>query len=59
MAPKTTMLELVQTVLEFAETEQELLATVVHMVNAGLVQLVGTFRHCTFVLDEDLTVGAA
>lgn len=44
MAPKVTMLELVETVSEFARSESEVVATIVHMVNAGMVELVGNFR---------------
>ncbi len=39
-----TLLELVEAVSEFSETEQELLATVVYMLNSGRVQLSGNFR---------------
>ena len=51
MIPQTTMLDLIATVSEFAETENELLATVVYLVNAGKVQLCGNFRGETFGLD--------
>lgn len=51
MAPKTTMLELVETVGEFARTEAEVVATVAHMVNAGLVELTGSFRGARIVFD--------
>ena len=48
MAIRVTMLELVQTVAEFADTDAEIVATVVHMVNTGLVELSGNFRGMTF-----------
>ena len=51
MTPKVTLLQLVRTVGEFAESEAELLATLVYMVNAGRVELVGTFRAQHFDLD--------
>lgn len=52
MAIRVTMLELVETVTEFAETEAEVVATVVHMVNTGLVELSGNFRGMTFAADD-------
>jgi hypothetical protein len=57
MIPKVTLLELVQVVGEIAETEAELIATVVDLVNAGRVQLTGNFRGCRFVL-EDVSAAA-
>lgn len=50
MAPKVTMLELVATVNECARSEAEVIATVAHMVNAGLVELTGNFRGARVVL---------
>ena len=44
MAIRTTLLELVEAVSEFADNEAEVVATVVHMVNSGEVELCGTFR---------------
>jgi hypothetical protein len=44
MKTKVTMLELVTTVGEFARSEAEVIATVAHMVNSGLVELCGNFR---------------
>ena len=44
MAIRTTLLELVEAVFEFADSEAEVVATVVHMVNSGDVELCGTFR---------------
>jgi len=41
MAPRVTMQELVSAVAEHAQSEAEVLATVVHMVNTGLVRLAG------------------
>lgn len=46
----TTLLDLVSTVSEFADSENELIATVVHMVNSGSVRLCGSFRGARFDL---------
>jgi hypothetical protein len=51
MAIRTTLLELVETVFEFADTEAEVVATVVHLVNSGEVELCGTFRGQRFADD--------
>jgi hypothetical protein len=51
MAIRTTLLELVQVVSEFADNEAEVVATVVHMVNGGEVELCGTFRGQRFADD--------
>lgn len=48
MAPKTTLLDLVATVSEYARTDAEVIATVVHMVNTGSVRLCGNFRGARF-----------
>jgi hypothetical protein len=56
MTIRTTLLDLVATVSEFAETEDELLAVVVHLVNSGRATLIGTFKGARFDLD---TVAAA
>ena len=52
MAPKITMLDLITAVAEDAESESELLATVVYMVNSGHVRLSGNFRDCRFDLQR-------
>jgi hypothetical protein len=57
MIPRVTLLELVQVVGEIADTEAELIATVVDLVNGGRVQLTGNFRGCRFVL-EDVSAAA-
>ena len=44
MPIQVTLLELVQTVFEFAENEDEVIATVTSLVNSGKVQLCGTFK---------------
>ena len=40
---KTTLLELVQTVNQFASSDTETVAIVAHMINSGRVQLCGNF----------------
>ena len=56
MVLRCTLLELVKTVSEYAEADTETVATVVHLVNSGLVQLCGNFRGVRFDLE---TTGAA
>ena len=51
MPIRTTLLELVEAVSEFADNEAEVIATVVHMVNSGEVELCGTFRGQRFAAD--------
>ena len=51
MALQTTMLDLVKAVSENAETDTEVVATVVHLVNSGLVRLCGSFRGARFDLE--------
>jgi hypothetical protein len=52
MVPQVTLLELVRAVGEVAETEAEVVAAVVDMVNGGRVQLIGNFKGCRIVIDE-------
>ena len=59
MALQVTMLELVKAVSESAATDREVVATVVHMVNSGMVQLCGTFRGARFDLDGASVSAAA
>ena len=56
MVPRCTLLELLEAVSECAETDAETVATVVHLVNSGMVQLCGDFRGARFDLE---TTGAA
>jgi hypothetical protein len=51
MERQTTMLDLVAAVSEIAETEAEVIATVVYMVNSGRVRLCGNFKGARFDLD--------
>jgi hypothetical protein len=48
MMPKITLLQLVDAVSELTETEAELIAVVIDLVNGGHVELGGTFRGCKF-----------
>ena len=50
MMAQTTLLELVTAVTEEADSEDEVIATVVHLVNSGAVRLCGTFRGARFDL---------
>jgi len=51
MALQITMLELVNAVSQSAANDTEIVATVVHLVNSGMVQLCGNFRGARFDLD--------
>jgi hypothetical protein len=51
MAIQITLLDLVKAVSDSAATEAEVIATVVHLVNSGIVQLCGNFRGARFDLD--------
>ncbi len=44
---QTTLLELVKAVGEVTQDEREIVATVIHMLRSGSVELVGNFRGCT------------
>jgi hypothetical protein len=52
MARQTTLLDLVKAVSEYATTDAEVVATVVHMVNSGMVTLCGNFRGARFDLSS-------
>ncbi len=51
MALQLTLLDLVKAVSDSAASEAEVVATVVHLVNSGVVQLCGNFRGARFDLD--------
>jgi hypothetical protein len=51
MALQLTLLDLVKAVSDSAASEAEVVATVVHLVNSGIVQLCGNFRGARFDLD--------
>ena len=59
MAVQTTLLELVRAVSDSAATDAEVVATVVHLVNSGIVQLCGTFRGARFDLGTARAIAAA
>ncbi len=59
MAIQSTLLDLVEIVSEIAETDAEVVATVVHLVNSGRVQLCGNFRGVRFDLDATRATVAA
>ena len=50
MKAQTTLLDLVTAVNEDADSEAEVIATVVHLVNSGTVRLCGNFRGARFDL---------
>lgn len=50
MVSNVTLLDLVTAVAEHAQTERELIATVVYMVNSGHVRLSGNFKGSRFDL---------
>jgi len=51
MAANVTLLELVDAVAEHARSEDETIATIIYMVNRGVVRLCGTFRGARFDLN--------
>jgi hypothetical protein len=51
MALQVTMLDLVNAVSRSAANDREVVATVVYLVNSGMVQLCGNFRGARFDLD--------
>jgi len=51
MVLRSTLLELVEAVSDYAETDAETVATVVHLVNSGQVQLCGIFSGARFDLE--------
>ncbi len=60
MARQTTLLELVKAVSDYADSDAEVVATVVHLVNSGMVQLCGNFRGARFDLASvGMTASAA
>lgn len=47
---KTTLLNLVQTVSDYATSDAEVVATVVYLINSGKVQLCGNFAGAKITL---------
>ena len=52
MTQDITLLDLVVAVSEHANGEAEVIATVVHLVNSGVVRLCGNFRGARFDLES-------
>ena len=44
MPVNVTLLELVNAITSYARSDDEIVATIVHLVNSGQVRLCGTFR---------------
>jgi hypothetical protein len=51
MATSITLLDLVTEVAKYARSDEEVIATVVHLVNSGRVRLCGNFKGARFDLD--------
>ena len=51
MTPDVTLLDLVSAVAKYARSDNEVIATVVYMVNGGRVRLCGNFKGARFDLD--------
>ena len=51
MAPSVTLLDLVTAVVNYARSDEEVIATVAYMVNSGRVRLCGNFKGTRFDLD--------
>lgn len=52
MSAQVTLLDLVSSITRYARTEDEVIATVVHLVNSGRVRLCGTFSGARFDLQR-------
>lgn len=50
MAHNTTLLDLIIAVSDYAQTEEEVVATVVYLVNSGTVRLCGTFKGASITM---------
>jgi hypothetical protein len=55
MQTRATLLDVVNAVNEFAESETEVIATVVYLVNSGRVRLCGNFAGARFKLGSTTT----
>ena len=49
-----TLLDLVQSVINFAESDDEVVATVMYLVNSGRVRLCGTFAGTKIILPPSI-----
>jgi len=56
---KTTLLDLVQTVSQFAKSDTETVMVVAHMINSGRVQLCGNFAGAKISYASPLDVFSA
>ena len=56
---KTTLLDLVQTVGQFAKDDTEIVTVIAHMINSGRVQLGGTFAGAKISYASPLDVSPA
>jgi len=52
MTRQSTMLDLIDAVSSVTESEAELIATVVYLVNSGTVRLCGNFAGARFTFDD-------
>jgi hypothetical protein len=52
MGRKTTMLDLIVAIQDSGANDREVVSTVVHLVNSGMVRLSGTFKEAIFDLAE-------
>jgi hypothetical protein len=59
MPVNVTLLELVHAVMSFARSDEETVATIVHLVNSGPGRLCGTFRGARFRLEDAAGPAAA
>ena len=61
MPQRLTMLDVIEAVADVVQTERELIATVVYLVNSGQVRLCGNFAGARFTYDDlgDFSVAAA
>ena len=51
MTIHTTLLDLITTVSRYANSEEEVIAVVVHLVNSGRATLIGNFKGVRFDLE--------
>jgi len=52
MPVNVTLLELVNAITSYARSDDEIVATIVHLVNSGQVRLCGSFRGARFRLED-------
>lgn len=54
MSQETTLLDLVQSVMSVADSDEEVVATVVYLINSGKVRLCGTFAGAKVALPSSV-----